>query len=308
MGRHRLRGRLRQPASAWRRVSDLLGRKAAIIGGLAVFALASALGGAAPSFAVLVTARAVQGAAGAMLAPAALSTLVTTFEVPRDRARAFGVFATVAVAGGAVGLILGGVHHPVPVLALGDVRQRDLRCGCRGPARRLRPHLAARFRPASSPARGHRPHAHGRLHRRRRRRRRHRHVRRVPVTHLLLPSGMALGSGAMLCLTQITVGSGYASHVLPALMLMGLGMGLVMASSINTATAGVAPRTPTWRRPSSTRRHRSTSAVLRPRPPPRRQCSSSNGRQRTPPGLGRQPAPITLPRQLPVTPTDSRNR
>ena len=59
--------------------------------------------------AVLVAARALQGVAGAMLAPAALGTLVTTFREPRDRGKAFGVFGTVAVGGGAVGLILGGI-------------------------------------------------------------------------------------------------------------------------------------------------------------------------------------------------------
>jgi EmrB/QacA subfamily drug resistance transporter len=91
------------------RVGDLIGRKRAFIGGLAVFALASAVGGAAPSIGVLIAARAVQGVAGALLAPAALSTLVTTFRDPRDRGRAFGVFGSVAVAGGAVGLVLGGV-------------------------------------------------------------------------------------------------------------------------------------------------------------------------------------------------------
>ncbi len=91
------------------RVGDLFGRKRTFLGGLLAFALASALGGAAPSFAVLVTARAIQGVAAAMLAPAALSTLVTTFRDPADRGKAFGVFGTVAVAGGAVGLILGGV-------------------------------------------------------------------------------------------------------------------------------------------------------------------------------------------------------
>jgi EmrB/QacA subfamily drug resistance transporter len=91
------------------RVGDLFGRKRTFIGGLIGFALASALGGAADSFGVLVTARALQGVAGAMLAPAALSTLVTTFRDPRDRSRAFGVFGSVAVGGGAVGLILGGV-------------------------------------------------------------------------------------------------------------------------------------------------------------------------------------------------------
>jgi EmrB/QacA subfamily drug resistance transporter len=90
------------------RVGDLFGRKRVFLGGLAAFAIASAVGGAAPTFGVLVGARAVQGVAGAMLAPAALSTLVTTFRDPRDRGKAFGVFGTVAVGGGAVGLILGG--------------------------------------------------------------------------------------------------------------------------------------------------------------------------------------------------------
>jgi EmrB/QacA subfamily drug resistance transporter len=91
------------------RVGDILGRKRTFLIALVAFAGASALGGAAPSFAVLVIARTLQGAAGAMLAPAALGTLVTTFHNPQDRGKAFGVFGTVAVAGGAVGLILGGV-------------------------------------------------------------------------------------------------------------------------------------------------------------------------------------------------------
>ena len=91
------------------RVGDLVGRKRIFLIALVAFALASALGGAAPSFGVLVAARAIQGIAGAMLAPAALSTLVTTFSDPHERGKAFGVFGTVAVGGGAVGLILGGI-------------------------------------------------------------------------------------------------------------------------------------------------------------------------------------------------------
>jgi EmrB/QacA subfamily drug resistance transporter len=91
------------------RVGDLVGRKRIFLIALVAFAVASALGGAAPSFGVLVVARAIQGVAGAMLAPAALSTLVTTFSDPRERGKAFGVFGTVAVGGGAVGLILGGI-------------------------------------------------------------------------------------------------------------------------------------------------------------------------------------------------------
>ncbi|ALO67643.1 Puromycin resistance protein pur8 [Arthrobacter alpinus] len=90
------------------RLSDLLGRKRTFIIGLIGFAGASAFGGAAGSFGMLVLARAIQGAFGALLAPTALAVLTTTFTVPKERARAFGVFGAIAGAGGAVGLLLGG--------------------------------------------------------------------------------------------------------------------------------------------------------------------------------------------------------
>jgi EmrB/QacA subfamily drug resistance transporter len=90
------------------RLSDLIGRKRAFIIGLIGFALASAIGGAAPNFGVLVTARAFQGGFGALLAPTALAVLTTTFTIPKERARAFGVFGAIAGAGGAIGLLLGG--------------------------------------------------------------------------------------------------------------------------------------------------------------------------------------------------------
>jgi len=91
------------------RLSDLIGRKRAFIIGLIGFAGASALGGAASTFGLLVGARALQGAFGALLAPTALAVLTTTFTVPKERARAFGIFGAIAGAGGAVGLLLGGV-------------------------------------------------------------------------------------------------------------------------------------------------------------------------------------------------------
>ncbi|MGH1549656.1 MFS transporter [Leifsonia poae] len=91
------------------RLSDLIGRKRAFIIGLIGFAGASALGGAAGTFGMLVGARALQGAFGALLAPTALAVLTTTFTVPKERARAFGIFGAIAGAGGAVGLLLGGV-------------------------------------------------------------------------------------------------------------------------------------------------------------------------------------------------------
>src|SRR6202046_5339908 len=91
------------------RLGDMFSRKWVFITGLIGFAVASAIGGASVSFAMLVAARALQGAFGAVLAPSALGTLVSTFREPRERGRAFGVFGSVAVGGGAVGLILGGV-------------------------------------------------------------------------------------------------------------------------------------------------------------------------------------------------------
>ena len=90
------------------RLSDLMGRKRAFIIGLVGFAIASALGGAADSFGTLVAARALQGVFAAVLAPTALAMLTTTFTIPKERARAFGVFGAIAGAGGAVGLLLGG--------------------------------------------------------------------------------------------------------------------------------------------------------------------------------------------------------
>jgi EmrB/QacA subfamily drug resistance transporter len=91
------------------RLSDLVGRRRMLIIGLVGFAAASAVGGAATSFAVLVIGRGAQGAFGAMLAPAALSTLAVTFTDPAERGKAFGVYGAIAGAGGAVGLLLGGV-------------------------------------------------------------------------------------------------------------------------------------------------------------------------------------------------------
>ena len=91
------------------RIGDLFGRKWVFITGLIGFAVASAIGGFADSFGVLVAARALQGAFGALLAPAALSLLTTTFTIPEERNKAFGVFGAIAGSGAAAGLLLGGI-------------------------------------------------------------------------------------------------------------------------------------------------------------------------------------------------------
>jgi len=91
------------------RLGDLFGRKVTFLTGLIGFAAVSAVGGASVNFAMLITARACQGVFGALLAPAALSVLTTTFSDPRERGRAFGVYGAIAGGGGLVGLLLGGL-------------------------------------------------------------------------------------------------------------------------------------------------------------------------------------------------------
>jgi MFS family permease len=91
------------------RLGDVIGRKITFLAGALGFAAASAVGGAATSFGMLVAARAIQGAFGALLAPAALSILSTTFSDPKERGKAFGIYGAIVGAGGAIGLVLGGI-------------------------------------------------------------------------------------------------------------------------------------------------------------------------------------------------------
>ncbi len=91
------------------RIGDMIGRKRALVIGLVGFAMASAIGGASVNFSMLVIARTVQGAFGALLAPSVLALLTTTFTDPDERGRAFGIYGALAGAGGALGLLLGGI-------------------------------------------------------------------------------------------------------------------------------------------------------------------------------------------------------
>jgi EmrB/QacA subfamily drug resistance transporter len=320
------------------RLGDMYSRKWVFITGLAGFAISSAIGGAAVSFEMLVAARALQGAFGAILAPSALGTLVSTFQDPVERGRAFGVFGSVAAGGGGVGLILGGVltqylswrwtlyiNLVFAVIAVAgalaymrssrsasrprmDWPGAALACAglfCivfgfshaetagwtaaltigslvlglvliaafvvaeqRGSHPLLPLHvLLDRTRGGSYVAvgisgiaifgvflfltyylqevKGYSPVTSG--------------LGFLPMIGCILLSsnvssivtlprfgprvlitiGMLLGTGAMTYLTQLTVTSSYAGSVLPALLIMGLGFGMIFAPAINTATAGV---------------------------------------------------------------------
>ena len=90
------------------KVADRLGRKRTFLIGLLGFAVASALGGSATDFGVLVGARALQGAFAALLTPTALSLLAVSFTEPRERATAFAVYGSIAGSGAAIGFLLGG--------------------------------------------------------------------------------------------------------------------------------------------------------------------------------------------------------
>jgi EmrB/QacA subfamily drug resistance transporter len=321
------------------RLGDMYSRKRVFIVGLIGFAVASAIGGAAVSFAMLVAARALQGAFGAILAPSALGTLVSTFRDPRERGRAFGVFGSVAAGGGAIGLILGGVltqylswrytlyvnlvfaviavvgalvyirgSHPAArpqmdwpggvlacaglfLLVFGFSRAEPdgwtaaltigplvlgvvlLAAFVLAEQRVSHPLLPLRVildrgRGGSylsvflvgiaifgvflfltyylQVVKGYSPVTSGLLF--------------LPLVgcillssnlssivglprlgpRVLIATGMLLGAGGTAYLTQLTVTSGYASAVLPALLIMGLGFGMIFSPAINTATAGVA--------------------------------------------------------------------
>src|ERR1043166_2200940 len=91
------------------RLADLLGRRRLFVGGLALFAASSLLCGLAWSESSLIAFRAVQGLGGALLAPAALSLLTTTFTEGRERNTALGIWGAASGSGGAAGVLLGGL-------------------------------------------------------------------------------------------------------------------------------------------------------------------------------------------------------
>src|SRR5437660_3038277 len=91
------------------RAADLIGRKRLFVAGVALFSLASILNGVAQSSGMLIAGRGLQGLGGALVSPAALSIITTTFTDNQERTRALGVWSAIAAGGGAVGLLLGGV-------------------------------------------------------------------------------------------------------------------------------------------------------------------------------------------------------
>ena len=90
------------------RAADLLGRKRLFIAGVALFSLASLFNGLAQSSGMLIVGRGLQGLGGALVSPAALSIITTTFTSQEERTKALGVWSAIAAGGGAVGLLLGG--------------------------------------------------------------------------------------------------------------------------------------------------------------------------------------------------------
>lgn len=113
------------------RAADLFGRRKLFVAGIAIFTFASLLDGLANSPALLIGARALQGLGAALVSPAALSIVTNTFAEGKERTRALGIWAAIAVGGGALGLLLGGllteyvswqwiffVNLPVGVLAI----------------------------------------------------------------------------------------------------------------------------------------------------------------------------------------------
>jgi EmrB/QacA subfamily drug resistance transporter len=323
------------------RIADLVGRRRTFVIGLIGFAAASALGGAAAAPGMLFGARALQGVFAAVLAPSALSLLTTTFTDSRERARAFGIYGTLAASGAAIGFVVGGlvteylnwrwclyVNVPIAIVAVAGalvlLRDRPERTaarldvpgvllGCggliaivyglseaeprgwtdplvpavlatgvvllagfvwwqkRAPVPLLPLHILRNrnrmgcfltmalavvgmfgmflfmtyylqvvlgyspvrtglaFLPMTASILTGSTQISARL------------IHRVPPRLLMAP-GMLLAATGMLVLTRMTVHSTYATDILPALVLMGLGMGLTFMPVFSTATAGVDPQ------------------------------------------------------------------
>src|SRR5881392_4079668 len=91
------------------RLGDLLGRKRLFLAGVALFSLASLLNGLAQSSSMLIAGRALQGLGGALVSPAALSILMTSFPGNEERTKALGVWSAIVAGGAAAGLLLGGI-------------------------------------------------------------------------------------------------------------------------------------------------------------------------------------------------------
>src|SRR3954454_24008073 len=104
------------------RAADLLGRRRILVAGTVLIGVSSLIGGFAESAGVLVGARLAQGAGAAMMLPAALSILTTTFKEGSDRNKALGIWGGVGGLASAAGVLLGRVADRGPGLALGDVR------------------------------------------------------------------------------------------------------------------------------------------------------------------------------------------
>ncbi len=106
------------------RLGDLTSRRGVFVGGLAVFTTASLACGLAQDQTMLVAARFVQGAGGAATSAVGLGMIVTMFPKPHEQAKAIGVYAFVASAGGSIGLLAGGADHAGARLALDLLRER----------------------------------------------------------------------------------------------------------------------------------------------------------------------------------------
>ena len=91
------------------RAGDILGRRRMFLAGIALFTLASLAGGLAPSAGVLIAARAIQGAGGALASPAVLALVISAFPEGRERTKALGIYTGVVMGGSSLGLVLGGV-------------------------------------------------------------------------------------------------------------------------------------------------------------------------------------------------------
>ncbi len=138
------------------RLGDLIGQRRVFLIGLAIFTAASLLCAVAQTQEMLIGARFLQGVGGALTSAVILGMIVTMFPEPREQAKAIGVYTFVAVAGGSIGLLAGGVLTEDDQLALDLLREPPDRRGdraLRAPARSSRAKASVSRKAPTSPAR-----------------------------------------------------------------------------------------------------------------------------------------------------------
>jgi MFS family permease len=212
------------------RAADLLGRQRLFVAGVGLFSLASLVNGIATSSGMLIAGRGAQGLGAALVSPAALAIVTTTFAEGRERTKALGIWSAIAAGGGAVGLLLGGLI--TDTLSWRWVFFINLPIGIVASLLALRyiANATAEDRPETADVAGATTVTGGGIAQQ--------GIRRLGVRPVTV-TGMTIAALGLLLLSGIPTHGTYLANLLPGLALMSVGMGLTFVPVTLIATTGI---------------------------------------------------------------------